>query len=202
MTTDGAMLHSMSAYNPGSVIAYNWVHDVPWYGIRLDDGGPPHAGRNCSIHHNVLWNTDGLMVKGDDHLVHNNTVFSWDKPDKWLTWGVIYNDYIMLDTEMTPGFTQNAHTQTSHNVGDSISSERGTYGPVPGIVEGNLNGYEFEDGEFDVKSQLIDPENFNFCPKSGSLIQERGIGAYDADCANSWVAGITWEFLHPELPNW
>ena len=49
-----------------------------------------------------------------------------------------------------------------------------------------------------VKSILVDPSSFNFCPKSGSEIEEMGAGA--VDCANNWVAGITWEFEAPSLP--
>ena len=48
----------------------------------------------------------------------------------------------------------------------------------------------------------LDPENKNFCPTPGLLIAQAGIGAYDADCGDNWVPGITWEFVQPELPPW
>jgi len=49
-----------------------------------------------------------------------------------------------------------------------------------------------------VKSQLIDPDNYDFRPKNNSPIADFGAGAYGPN--DDWVAGITWEFMGPELP--
>ena len=49
-----------------------------------------------------------------------------------------------------------------------------------------------------VKSQLVDPDNYDFRPKNNTPIADLGAGAYGPN--DDWVAGITWEFMGPELP--
>ena len=49
-----------------------------------------------------------------------------------------------------------------------------------------------------VKSQLIDPDNYDFRPKNNSPMADLNAGAYGHD--DTWSAGITWEFIEPELP--
>ena len=44
-------------------VAYNWAHSSPKYGLRFD-GQPPRVGRNGTLSHNVVFQTNGLMVKG------------------------------------------------------------------------------------------------------------------------------------------
>ena len=197
LQTDGSMIHSMEIYNNRTVIAYNWVHDIPWLGIRLDDGGPPHSGRNATIHHNVVWNTDGIVTKGDDHLVHNNTVF-WNekRPEKWADWGwQILTDITILEVE-----NQNLVARTYDNVVDILSGYRREHTQlISPFTSGN---YQASLKNTTVESQLIDPENMNFCPKPESEIRNLGIGAYDSECADNWVPGIDWEFVNPGLPLW
>ena len=67
----------MQGEAPGAVIAYNWIHDVIKYGARFDAPiNEVGEGKNGTMHHNVIWNAGGLMVKGDYHDIHNNTVFN------------------------------------------------------------------------------------------------------------------------------
>ena len=49
-----------------------------------------------------------------------------------------------------------------------------------------------------VKSQLIDPDNYDFRPKANSPLADLNAGAYGPN--DDWVAGITWDFMGPELP--
>ena len=53
---------------------YNWVHSTPKYGIRFD-GQPPRVGTMGTIRNNVVWKSNGIMVKGDSHTVLNNLAF-------------------------------------------------------------------------------------------------------------------------------
>ena len=75
---DGAVVQVMQGEAPGAEIAYNWIHDIIKYGARFDAPiGQAGEGRNGTMHHNVIWNAaGGLMVKGDYHDIHNNTVFN------------------------------------------------------------------------------------------------------------------------------
>ena len=60
------------------------------------------------------------MTKGDDHLVYNNTVFSWDRPEKWADWvWQITSDISILERE-----GQNLVTRSFDNVVDVISGDR------------------------------------------------------------------------------
>ena len=188
LQTDGAVVQMMMAEQEDANIAYNWIHDTGKYGIRMDGPmGGTNEGRNATVHHNVLWNMRGaLMVKGDYHITHNNTIFG-DDQDK--------NNIIVL---FESGFG-NENSTTEFNAADKIAGHRSdTYEehPVPGNYSDNFNGYIDEGGS--VESQLIDPENYDFRPKTNSAIANKSAGAYGPN--DDWVAGITWYFLGPELP--
>ena len=190
LQSDGAVVQMMMAEQKDANIAYNWIHNTKKYGIRMDGpAGGTNEGRNATVHHNVLWNVSaGLMVKGDYHLTHNNTIFGEDF-DK--------NNIIVL---YESGFG-NENSLTEFNAADRIAAHRtGSYEdyPVPGDYNEskNFNGYIDEGGS--VESQLIDPNNYDFRPKNNSVIANRSVGAYGYD--DNWVAGISWYFWGPELP--
>ena len=133
LQTDGAVVQMMMAEQKDANIAYNWIHDTIKYGIRMDGPmGGTNEGRNATVHHNVLWNMRGaLMVKGDYHKTHNNTIFGNDQ-DK--------NNIIVLFED---GFG-NENSTTAFNAADKIAAHRtGTYEdyPVPGFYSLNFNGY-------------------------------------------------------------
>ena len=171
-----------SVQNPDTVIGFNWVHDVDAFGIVLEDGGPPHDGRNNSVHHNVVFNTKGVLIKGDEHFIYKNTVFNTNT-----------NNGIIVESKNE----QNFLTETLDNVSDGISSLKTEISELSGFSADNL-----DTDSATIQSQLMDPEQFNFCPIPGSEISSAGVGAYDRDCEDQWEAGITWEFITPELPPW
>ena len=190
LQSDGAVVQMMMAEQKDAYIAYNWIHDTKKYGIRMDGpAGGTNEGRNATVHHNVLWNVSaGLMVKGDYHNTHNNTVFGEDY-DK--------NNIIVLYEN---GFG-NENSITEFNAADRIAAHRtGSFEDYP--VQGeynasnNYNGYVDDNGS--VESQLIDPQNYDFRPKNGSAIYNRSVGAYGPN--DNWVAGTTWHFMGSELP--
>ena len=190
LQSDGAVVQMMMAEQEDANIAYNWIHDTKKYGIRMDGpAGGTNEGRNATVHHNVLWNVAaGLMVKGDYHSTHNNTVFGEDY-DK--------NNIIVLYEN---GFG-NENSLTEFNAADRIAAHRsGSYDdyPVPGNYNqsNNYNGYSDEDGS--VESQLIDPDNYDFRPKNNSALANKNVGAYGYE--DNWVAGLTWDFMGPEFP--
>ena len=191
MQSDGAIIQCMVGQQPGVEIRYNWLHDTIKYGARFDGNG---EGNNGLMHHNVIWNVEGgIMVKGYDHNLYNNTAF--DNGSK--------NDIIvMIDQGGNQG------TTTKNNAANKISGHRsGAYSdyPVPGNYENNWNGYETG---IDIKSLLMDPENYDFRPLPNSLLVNAGmiiegitddyegeapdVGAYEHG-GEFWDAGISWD---------
>jgi len=63
------------------------------------------------IHHNVVWNAKGIMVKGDDHRVYQNT--TWNNKDIDLR--------MLIDTN--PFYRHNRFI-AANNASDSISYRR------------------------------------------------------------------------------
>ncbi len=83
---DGSVIQIQQAQAPYTIVRNNWIHDTDRYAIRVDspgdikgDGFTDPAGSNTTMTtfvDNVLWNCNGIMVKGDYHLVANNTLFT------------------------------------------------------------------------------------------------------------------------------
>ena len=133
LQTDGAVVQVMQAEAPGAEIAYNWIHDIIKYGARFDAPiGEAGEGRNGTMHHNVIWNAaGGLMVKGDYHDIHNNTVFN----------STGKNDIIFL----TDGGVNNENSTLHYNAVDAMADHRSDdifANPIPhGTDWMNWNGY-------------------------------------------------------------
>ena len=190
MQSDGALVHCMVGQQPNVQIRYNWLHDTEKYGARFDGEGDGYGGH---IHHNVIWNVEGgIMVKGYDHNIYNNTAF--DNTTK--------NDIIIMIEQ-----GGNEGTITINNAANKIAGHRtGSYDlyPVPGVYENNWNGYETG---LDIKDFLINVENYDFRPMENSELIDAGllydgldisyngenpdIGAYEFD-GEYWIPGITW----------
>ena len=190
MQSDGALVQCMVGQQPDVQIRYNWLHDTEKFGARFDGEGDGYGGY---IHHNVIWNVQGgIMVKGYNHNIYNNT--SFDNGDK--------NDIIvMIDQGGNEG------TITVNNGANKIAGHRtGSYEsyPVPGNYENNWNGYETD---LNIKDFLEDTDNYDFRPLEGSVLIDNGmvynnldisytgsnpdIGAYEYG-GEHWIPGITW----------
>ena len=204
MQSDGALIQCMVGQQPDVQIRYNWLHDTEKFGARFDGEGDGYGGH---IHHNVIWNVQGgIMVKGHDHNIYNNTAF--DNGDK--------NDIIIMIEQ-----GGNEGTYTINNIANKIAGHRtGNYNsyPVPGNYENNWNGYETD---LNIKNLLVDVENYNFTPIESSELIDNGLiyenldisyigdspdlGAYEYN-GEYWVPGITWDleqefgenFIYPD----
>ena len=204
MQSDGALIQCMVGQQPDVQIRYNWLHDTEKFGARFDGEGDGYGGH---IHHNVIWNVQGgIMVKGHDHNIYNNTAF--DNGDK--------NDIIIMIEQ-----GGNEGTYTINNIANKIAGHRtGNYDsyPVPGNYENNWNGYETD---LNIKNLLVDVENYNFTPIESSELIDNGLiyenldisyigdspdlGAYEYN-GEYWVPGITWDleqefgenFIYPD----
>ena len=191
LQTDGAVVQIMQGEAPGAEVAHNWIHDIIKYGARFDAPiGEAGEGRNGTMHHNVIWNvTGGLMVKGDYHDVHNNTVFNSSDGK---------NDIIAL----TDGEINNKNSTFHRNAVDKMADHRsGSWSlyPLPaGTYWNNWNGYVNTTDT--VWNQLVDPANYDFRPKTNSHLDNMSAGAYDAGVSNPWTAGISWTYTTPDAP--
>jgi hypothetical protein len=200
----------------GSSIHNNWVHDCyasgdhpgglkGGLGIRGDD-----QTRGLTVHHNVVWNCgrDGIIVKGDDNKVYNNTVLN-------IGSNGLEGNYISMHTEPEPYKpwrtqaplleVQNRNSKIFNNATFNISGdrERNPYTPAENL-QTNFYGKEKE-------LKLIDPINCRFTPKSDSPLIDTGthisgltdgfkgkapdIGAYEF--GDTWQPGADWS---PESP--
>jgi len=193
LQSDGSLVHCMINQQPNIQIRYNWLHDTQKYGVRFDGEGDGYGGH---IHHNVIWNVQGgIMVKGYNHNIYNNTAF--DNGSK--------NDIIIMIEQ-----GGNEGTITLNNAANKIAGHRtGSYEdhPVPGIYDNNWNGYETG---LNIKDFLMDVENNDFRPIENSFLEDSGIlyegleisydgeypdiGAYEFG-GDNWVPGITWDLV-------
>jgi hypothetical protein len=79
---DGAALNIGTKDHYSALVAQNWAHDCNRQGMRFDYHGTGVYRPDGSIYgdgtymRNVSWNTQPSEIKGDRHLVLNNTVIS------------------------------------------------------------------------------------------------------------------------------
>jgi len=161
---DISLLYTGSPLIRGTVMRYNWVHDsLAWdrrgKGIRGDD-----QTRGLIVHHNVVWNCCGvgIIAKGDDNKVCNNTCFNNgdidimipQRPEPVKPWR---KQFPLLEQ-------QNQNTQTVNNCAPFIAGRRVDI-PTPGEVSNNYKGKE---------AKLADPSHFDFRPARGSPLIDAG----------------------------
>jgi len=205
LQNDGALIQVSVKQQDHSVTRKNWVHHSVKQGLRYDNSNKPNSpwGRNGSMHHNVAWETDRVFYKGDHHFIYNNLVF-----DSHL------NDLIISSDTLIQGW--NYHTITRNNICNKFSGSRTKPGvdyPVPGIVDHNWAGVI--EGA-DVRSQLRDPDNLDFRPRSGSDLVDAGvpvegktfpfvgeapdIGPYEFGDKHYWIPGYQGETARTPIP--
>ncbi len=160
---DGASFQLRKAQQAAANIAYNWAHDSEKYGIRFDapfdTTDETSGGQFGLIHHNVVWNAKGIMVKGDDHRVYHNT-----------TWNNADIDQRML-VDPNP-YYRHERTVTSNNASDSISSDRlAESDSLAGVVGNNFNGLK---ETVSLVSQLTDMFNYDFRPLRIGALHDGG----------------------------
>ncbi|MDP6040274.1 MAG: right-handed parallel beta-helix repeat-containing protein, partial [Candidatus Latescibacteria bacterium] len=179
MQHDGAAVNVGLARQTGTVVRYNWVHDTNRGGIRFDAvGSRTNYGSKGIIHHNVVWNSDRIAVKGDDHRVFNNTAFD----NRSYDIGVL---------DQAPMGGINAKTITRNNLAGVMSGKFWRDHPIPGISDHNQTG--------DVREVLRDPDHLDFRPKGEAKIIDAGvviegdkvpdIGAYEDGALWYWIPG-------------
>ena len=204
MCEDIAAIHTGGTGNRGSICAYNWVHHSTGIGIRGDD-----QTRGLTVHHNVVWDCHryGIIVKGDENRVYNNTILdrgdsigllipTQAEPKKWWT-------------PAPPLPAQNQNSLYANNVG-GVLVWRGPSNPA--IIQPKVHNWFLAverrspmDG--DIANLFVDPKANSFSPKPGSPLIDAGkvipgtdlpftgkapdLGAYEAG-GEDWKAGASW----------
>lgn len=182
--SDGALIHVHINSQNGVFIYRNWLHDSQVKGARFDRVNQPGApwGHNGTIVQNVAWATAGIMVKGDNHTVRNNTAF--DTVDGGLALSVMeYDPTIHWSTR-----GENKNTFFFDNAADS-------YFNVSGVLAGHNSG----NYAGSIAAQLMNPLGRDFRPRIGTALAKSGAGAYQL--TDKWVAGRLHSRFPVPLPN-
>jgi hypothetical protein len=76
--SDGAVFQGTKNTVAKSVVHHNFVYDTEKYAFRYDapGGNAEEAGSYGVMHHNIADNTMGLMIKGNNQIIANNTVIN------------------------------------------------------------------------------------------------------------------------------
>ena len=76
--SDGAVFQGTKNTVAKSVVHHNFVYDTEKYAFRYDapGGNAEEAGSFGIMHHNIADNTMGLMIKGNNQIIANNTVIN------------------------------------------------------------------------------------------------------------------------------
>jgi hypothetical protein len=191
---DGSMIQVSVKQQDRNVTHYNWIHDSVKQGFRFDNSNKPNSpwGENGRAHHNVAWNVGRQFIKGDKHFIHNNLCFDCEK-----------NDLSISSKIEIQG--RNFSTITRNNIAGMLSGDINKPlkdSPLPGIASHNWTGLE---RKAEVRTQLRDPDNFDFRPKADSELVDAGstevgikldylgdapdIGPYEYGDKNYWIAG-------------
>ena len=195
LQSDGAMIQFMEDQQDGAICRYNWLHDTEKYGARFDHSGDAD-GTNGLMHHNLAWNCEsgGIMVKGNNHQVYNNTVLNSGAKNDIIVFQVNSGDH--------------SNTIVKNNAADKIANHRTNDVEINfGTYTNNWNGYK---ESVTLNSILEDTSNNHFYPGSGSPLIDAGtiisnvtdqytnngtapdIGAYEKG-NSSWTAGHDWD---------
>ena len=189
--SDGAIIQCMKTQQVNVKISNNWIHDTTKYGIRFDGEGVSNGSnhKHGHIHHNLVFNCEGgIMVKGVEHYVYNNTVF--DSINK--------NDIIILNE--LDEVELNNQTKVYNNLCESLSGHRSDSETLNSRIlsASNITGVDMAD-------QLVNLDNSkplkerDFRPISDSTgisdssLEDltNNIGAYFSNDSNI-LAGIKW----------
>ena len=202
---DGAAINVSTRNQENRYVAYNWAHDCNRQGIRFDYHGMDLYREDGLIYgdgvysHNVSWRTQPNQVKGNRHLILNNTIVSCNYyPDP----GTEEMNFGIQGFKCMHGIMGNEHSLTRNNIANmthrswafkdtsGISAYR-----IPGQVDHNMRekGAAFK--------YLRDPENYDFRPRANSPLVDAGTvvspGEIHSPVAN--FKGITWIGRAPDI---
>jgi len=227
---DGAAINVGTRDHVGCLVERNWTHDCNRQGVRFDYSGEGVFREDGKIHgdgvylRNVTWNTQPNQVKGDRHLVLNNTVLNCNRypiaGDELMNMGVMgfkaMHGLDFNENSVTRNNLANlAHRSWNFRPGAQISAYE-----LPGIADHNMR----ERGA--ALKYLRDPANYDFRPRRESPLVDGGrtvepeevkspvarfngidflgkapdIGAYEHDARRYWIPGRREETASTPVP--
>lgn len=231
LQSDGALIQLSPTFQPGTIIRYNWLHESaqasrfidPKYGIRFDGSyigylagarDLPHGG---TIHHNVVWDTRSLYVKGDSHAVYHNLSFDNLRNDLVIRSGTgrpVPKDPLkgFIYQGWGPGLDhpdENDKSIIRNNLAGRISSNLSS--PTIGLPGKHSNNWAG-----DVRIHLRDPDHLDFRLAPGSRLIDAGfyidgitedpvgkapdIGPYETGAEHYWIPGRKSQHASAPIP--
>ncbi|CAL4079245.1 unnamed protein product, partial [Meganyctiphanes norvegica] len=176
--SDGSGLQIQAHQQTGATVSHNWVHDSPKHGLRFDGD---HGGLSGYQGFNVIWNTTGIMTKGDNHTVENNlAIDSHSECDLCVIYKLRHDTYI-----------QNNLTDIINNAAMKADGGKNVFdgGRWPIAGETIENNYF----NLDVKVNIEDADNWDFRPVDGGVLTQGSelIGPYEPGTASLtyWIPG-------------
>ena len=176
---------------------------------------------------NVVWNCNGVMVKGNNHTIEYNTIFNTDPLNfesdgqprdlalySWETFGTCecrdpfctaLSETCCVDGDWNT--FENRHSIVTNNGLEGLVGSVGGTAAVPSTsdVDAMFSVARSENNSAGgLFEQLRDPANHDFRPRPGSVWAQRGIGAYE-DVPHGgyyWIPGRQdWRASEPVPPN-
>jgi hypothetical protein len=205
---NGSLQHDGSGFQMGGftvnnppIVRRNWAHSTLKVGIRFDAGlNPKTVNVGGQVLGNVTWNSSGIKLKGDKHLVANNLCF---------------NSSVGLIPMIAPKWkSTNKNTIMANNLSNRISANgRKNVQPICQQVTNLVDAAEFH---------LRDPKNLDFRPRANSTIIDAGtiltntefselnqssylgkapdIGPYEFGDENYWIPGFQYPNASTPIP--
>ncbi len=175
---DGSHIQTGVNAQNSTIIENNWCFDTMKYGLRFDRVNSDDAswGYNGTMTHNVIWNTGGVMVKGDKHHVLNNLIFD----------SIGLYDMHLFGGPGSSVESENNHTVIANNIIQSGACNEATVQPCPGNPGNFTNNIQY----VDVHTHLRDPDNFDFRPVPQSRYVTKDIGPYGEESMKH--GGVYW----------
>ncbi len=193
---DVSLIYTVLPRCEHSQVRKNWVHNVhPPHialGIRGDD-----KTRRLNVYRNVVWDIgwEGILVKGDENRIYNNTTFDCDRAGIYLQTGLEpskpWHDHI-------PEVMANENSFTYNNLVENMYGNRFEPKPPSGDVSNNRE----EPGYFGL---LVNRVAYDFRPRLASGLVNGGdfvpgvsdptsiglpdIGAYEYSDTCYWIPG-------------
>jgi hypothetical protein len=214
--------HDGSALNVGTkdhyrvLVAHNWAHDCNRQGVRFDYHGTGIYREDGEIHgdgtymKNVTWNTEPSEIKGDRHLVLNNTVINVNRyPDPFREEVTItmqgYKALHDIEGNMNSLARNNLGTMTHRSFNLEKREKKwwkrkdGYTIPLASILPGTADHNLREPGASWM--HLRDPANYDFRPKAGSPLVNAGAPVTKSDVPSpvSNFPGLNYEGTAPDI---
>ncbi|WDE96568.1 hypothetical protein PQO03_01125 [Lentisphaera profundi] len=176
-------------------VSHNWIHGLrSKAAIRFDSSSMFSAyvnwGEGGTVNHNVVWDSAGLKLKGDRHLVFNNLSFDAYAPGK--------TDIALPCVPLMGGY--NRYSVVNNNIAGAINGHFAVGRGIPLFCKNENNI------QSDPRLVLRDPDNLDFRPLSDDVLLKKSnshsanIGPYGAQDKNYWIPGYKAEKSSMPVP--